>query len=83
MFVKELENSFGCAAAGDARGTMPPGKPERAYTKSSVSTSDSTTQLLKLDAEAAVADAVENEPVDCIDCKHRSRTKRACLPEYC
>ncbi|KAI0571355.1 major facilitator superfamily transporter [Pyrenophora tritici-repentis] len=48
---------------------MPPCKPERAYTKNSVSTSGSMTQLLKLDAEAAVAEAVEDEPADRIDWK--------------
>ncbi|RYO27756.1 hypothetical protein AA0113_g12246 [Alternaria arborescens] len=70
QFVKELENSFGCnRPAGDARGTMPPCKPERAYTKSSVSTSGSTTHLLKLDAETAVAEAVEDEPDDRTDWK--------------
>ncbi|KAI0616956.1 major facilitator superfamily transporter [Pyrenophora tritici-repentis] len=70
QFVKELESSFGCdRPVGDVRGTMPPCKPERAYTKSSVSTSGSMTQLFKLDAEAAVADVVEDEPADRIDWK--------------
>jgi hypothetical protein len=62
---------------------MPPYKPERAYTKSSISTSDSTAQLLKFDAEAAVAEAVEDEPADRKDCKQRPRARPACLPEYC
>ncbi|KAJ4332565.1 hypothetical protein N0V95_009632 [Ascochyta clinopodiicola] len=48
---------------------MTPCKPERAYTKSSISTSGSMTQLLKLDAEAAIAEAVEDEPADPVDWK--------------
>ncbi|CAN9337133.1 unnamed protein product, partial [Alternaria alternata] len=63
LFVKELENSFD-RPAGDARSTMSPCKPERVCTKSSVSTSGSTTELLKLDAETAVAEAIEDEPAD-------------------
>lgn len=59
---------------------MPPCKPERAYTKSSVSTSGSTTHLLKLDAETAVAEAVEDEPDDRTDCKQCSQARPACLP---
>ncbi|CAN9331264.1 unnamed protein product [Alternaria alternata] len=43
---------------------MSPCKPERVCTKSSVSTSGSTTQLLKLDAETAIAEAIEDEPAD-------------------
>lgn len=61
---------------------MPPCKPERGYTKNSVSTSGSTTQLLKLDAESAVAEAVEDEAADSTDCKQRSQAKPACLSDY-
>ena len=62
---------------------MSPCKPERVCTKSSVSTSGSTTQLLKLDAETAVAEAIEDEPADRIRCKQHPRTMPACLPEHC
>jgi hypothetical protein len=62
---------------------MPPCKPESAYTKSFVSTSGSTAQLLKLDAEATVAEAVEDELADRTDCKQHSQARPVCLLEYC
>lgn len=66
---------------------MPPWRPERSYTKSSISTAGSTAQLLKLDAEAAiaedvVAEAAEDELADRIDCKQRTQAKPTCLPQY-
>jgi hypothetical protein len=57
-----------------------PCEPERAYTPSTLG---SRRKLLEPAAKDAIAAAVKDEPADRIECKQRSRTRSACMPENC